>query len=118
LDTAVISAVQRLAVVLFGPVAGVFVDRWDRGRTMMAVSGVDMALVALLAVLAAEGRLGLAALYAVLLVTTGLEMLVGPAFHSVMSRLLPPEDLVAGNGLYRSVGSANSFLPRPSAVRS
>jgi len=110
LDTAVISAVQRLAVVLAGPVAGVFVDRWDRRRTMMAVNAVDMALVALLAVLAAEGRLGLAALYAVLLVMTGLEMLVGPAFHSVMSRLLPREDLVAGNGLYRSVGSANSFF--------
>jgi DHA3 family macrolide efflux protein-like MFS transporter len=110
LDTAVLSAVQRLGVVLAGPVAGVFVDRWDRRRTMMAVNAIDMGLVAVLAVLAGHGWLGLVPVYAVLLMMTGLAMLEGPAFHSVMSRVLPTEDLPSGNGLYRSVGSANSFV--------
>ncbi len=110
LDTAVLSAVQRLAIVLAGPVAGVFVDRWDRRRSMMAVDVIDMVVVLILAALAMRHVLGLAPIYAAVLIMAAVQMLVGPAFHSVMSRILPREDLAGGNGLYRSVGSANGFF--------
>ncbi len=110
LDTALLSAVQRLAIVVAGPVAGVFVDRWDRRHTMMAVDLVDMGIVLVLAALAMRHALGLVPIYAAILLMTGVGMLGGPAFHSVMSRILPREDLAGGNGLYRSVGSANGFF--------
>jgi MFS family permease len=110
LDTALLSAVQRLGNTLAGPVAGVLVDRWDRRRTLVGVDAVNMGIVMGLAILAARHALGPVPIYAALLLMTGVAMLQGPAFHSVMSRVLPREDLAAGNGLYRSVGSANGFF--------
>jgi DHA3 family macrolide efflux protein-like MFS transporter len=110
LATAALSAAQRIAVVVAGPVAGVLVDRWDRRRTMIGVDLFHMGVVLVLAVLALRHALGIIPIYGAILLMTAAEMLVGPAFHSVMSRILSPDDLPAGNGLYRSVGSANGFF--------
>ena len=110
LDTAALSAAQRVAVVVAGPVAGVLVDRWDRRRTMIGVDLFHMGVVLVVVVLALRHALGIIPIYGAILLMTAAEMLVGPAFHSVMSRILPSEDLAAGNGLYRSVGSANGFF--------
>lgn len=44
-------AAASLPFFLVGPLAGVFVDRWDKRRTMLAMDGARAALVALLAIL-------------------------------------------------------------------
>ena len=110
LNTAAVSVAQRLAVTLSGPVAGVYVDRWDRRRTLMGVNVVSTGVVLLTAVLAFRHVVGLWAVYAALFALTAAAMMERPAFHSVMSRILPRDQLAAGNGLYQSVGSANGFF--------
>lgn len=108
--TAVVSAIQRLGNVLGGPVAGVYVDRWDRRRTMLGVTGVNMAVVLVLAILAFYHLLTVWPIYAAVLVLSAIAMFTGPAFHSIMSRILARDELAAGNGLYQSVGAANGFF--------
>lgn len=108
--TAVVSAIQRLGNVLGGPIAGVYVDRWDRRRTLLGVTGVNMAVVLVLALLAFYHVLTVWPIYVVVLLLSAIAMVTGPAFHSIMSRILPRDDLASGNGLYESVGAANGFF--------
>lgn len=108
--TAIVSAIQRIGNVLGGPPAGVYVDRWDRRRTMLGVNLVNMGVVLALAVLAYGHVLTVWPIYGAVLILSGVGMLTGPAFHSIMARILPRRSLSSGNGLYQSVGAANGFV--------
>jgi MFS family permease len=84
--------------IFLGSVAGVFVDRWDRKRLMVIINLV--LAVALLPLLAIDA-LGLWVAYAVLLLTSVLEQLFGPAEGALLPNLLesPDDDLVTANAL-------------------
>ena len=84
--------------IAVGSVAGVFVDRWDRKRLMVAINLV--LAVALLPLLAIDA-LGLWVAYAVLVLTSLLEQLFGPAEGALLPNLLehPDDDLVTANAL-------------------
>lgn len=78
-----------------GPIAGVFVDRWDRRRTMIVA---DLLRVALLAALPFATSFSIAWLYAIVIVTKVISKFFWPAQAS----LLPDraeEELVAANAL-------------------
>jgi MFS family permease len=84
--------------ILFGSVAGVFVDRWDRRRLMVAVNLVQAAvLLALLLV----GELGLWVIYAVLVVESSVSQLFQPAQIALMPSLLSggEDQLITANAL-------------------
>jgi MFS family permease len=72
-------------VIIVGPVAGVFVDRWDKRRTMMVADLVRAALVATLGVVAMlpAGTIPvgiiLALIYTVVLLATGVAQFFQPA---------------------------------------
>jgi MFS family permease len=87
-----------LPSVLLGSVAGVFVDRWDRRRLMVAVNLV--LAVAVLPLLAID-LLGLWLAYAVLLLTSSLEQVFHPAEGALLPTLLenPDDDLLTANAL-------------------
>ena len=84
--------------ILLGSVAGVFVDRWDRQRLMVAINLV-MAVV-LLPLLAVDA-LGIWITYVVLFVGSSLELLFTPAEGALLPNLLenPDDDLVTANAL-------------------
>ena len=84
-------------MVLVGLVAGVFVDRWDRKRTMI-VTNLLMAL-ALLPLLLVDGTASTWIVYAVMAVESVLEVFFAPAEQAMLPRVVPDEDLVAANGL-------------------
>lgn len=84
--------------ILLGSVAGVFVDRWDRQRLMVAVNLLQAAsLLPLLMV----GQLGLWVVYAVLLVESSLSQLFHPAQVALMPSLLAggEDELLTANAL-------------------
>lgn len=110
IGTAIVSAIQRLGNVMGGPLAGVYVDRWDRRRAMVGVTLVNMAVVLSLAMLALWHILTVWPIYAAVFLLSGVGMVGGPAFHSIMSRILPRDQLATGNGLRESVGAANGFF--------
>ncbi|HLE58976.1 MAG TPA: MFS transporter, partial [Candidatus Limnocylindria bacterium] len=84
--------------ILLGSVAGVFVDRWDRRRLMVAVNLLQaVSLLPLLLV----GELGLWVAYAVLVVESSLSQLFSPAQVALMPSLLAggKDELLTANAL-------------------
>ncbi len=95
------SAVTLLASfvpqVLAGLVAGVFVDRWDRTRTMV-VTNLLLALGLLpLALLDPADRIWV--VYVVLVWESTLEVFFAPAEQAMLPRLVDDEELVTANAL-------------------
>lgn len=94
-----------LPSILVGSVAGVYVDRWDRRRTMI-VSQLLMA-VALLPLLLVDGPEDVWLVYAVIAAEGVLEQFWFPAEQALIPHLVPDEDLLvanAVNGQVRHVG--------------
>jgi predicted MFS family arabinose efflux permease len=83
--------------VLVGSVAGVFVDRWDRKRTMI-VANLLLA-VGLTPLLLVSGADRIWVVYAVLAVQSCIEVFFGPAEQAFLPRVVDDADLMAANGL-------------------
>jgi len=83
--------------VLVGSVAGVFVDRWDRRRTMV-VTNLLLA-VGLLPLLLVSGADRIWVVYVVLAVQSCIEVFFSPAEQALLPRVVDDADLVAANGL-------------------
>jgi MFS family permease len=84
--------------ILLGSVAGVFVDRWDRRRLMIAV---DLLLAACLLPLLAVDALGIWIAYLVLVASSCLEQLFEPAQVALVPRVVADGEgeLVLANSL-------------------
>ncbi|MGW3960827.1 MFS transporter [Amycolatopsis sp. NPDC005003] len=83
--------------LLFGSLAGVFVDRWDRKRTMV-VTNLLLALV-LVPLFAVHDRSTIWVVYVVVFVQGVLEQFFQPAEGAILPHVVPAEDLVAANAL-------------------
>ena len=84
-------------MVVVGLVAGVFVDRWDRKRTMWVTQVLLAAGLVPLLFVTDRDTIGL--VYVVMAVESVLEVFFSPAEQALLPRLVPDEDLVAANGL-------------------
>lgn len=84
-----------LPSVVFGSVAGVFVDRWDRQRVMI-VADLARALLLLPALLAPES---LPLLYAIAAAQGTLRLFFSPAEGALLPLLVHPDKLVTANAL-------------------
>jgi Na+/melibiose symporter-like transporter len=86
-----------LPQVLLGSLAGVFVDRWDRRRTMIAA---NLLLAAgLLPLLAFDGADRVWIAYLVVLFESCVEQFFTPAASSLMPHLVAEHDLITANAL-------------------
>jgi MFS family permease len=111
LATAGMLVALSLPHVLLGSVAGVFVDRWDRRRAMVACDvGRALALLPLLAV-PATGAIWL--VYVVGFLEQSCSAFFGPAKGALLPRVVARDDLVSANAL-ASVGDAVGRLVGPS----
>jgi predicted MFS family arabinose efflux permease len=87
--------------VLVGSVAGVFVDRWDRKRTMVATN--LLLAVGLLPLLVVSGETWIWLVYVVLAVQACVEVFFAPAEQAFLPNVVEDDDLVAANGLNAQV---------------
>jgi predicted MFS family arabinose efflux permease len=87
--------------VLVGSVAGVFVDRWDRKRTMVATN--LLLAVGLLPLLVVSGANWIWLVYVVLAVQACVEVFFAPAEQAFLPNVVEDDDLVAANGLNAQV---------------
>jgi predicted MFS family arabinose efflux permease len=91
-----------LPVVLFGPVVGVVVDRWDRRRAMWITDVVRALLVGLIPMLQMAGLLKLWHLYAVSFALSVLSLLFDVATVAVIPAM-GGSDLTRANASYQLV---------------
>jgi MFS family permease len=97
LVTSTVFLLGLLPGLIVGPLAGVLVDRWDRRRTLVAVSLGQAVL--LLPLLAVRGHQQLWIVYAVTAVEAALGHLFQPAKNAQVPALVPAGELVAANSL-------------------
>ena len=97
LATGGVVAASVIARLLIGPFAGVYVDRWDRRRTMLFGDLALAAVVAPLALVTSEGRVWI--VYGVAFCSAAIVQFVDPAESALVPRLVPPELLASANGL-------------------
>lgn len=82
--------------LLLGLIAGVFVDRYDRKRIMIAADILRGVLVLLIPFLVPHG---IAWLYVIVLLTSAIGQFFDPAWESVLPEVAPDEELAAANSL-------------------
>ena len=86
--------IATLPNLLFGPVAGTLVDRWDH-REVMIVSDLLRAGIVLLIPIAAVTDLGL--VYPLVFLVTTISIFFRPAKQAILPRLVAGDDLIAAN---------------------
>ncbi len=83
--------------ILFGSVAGVFVDRWNRKTTLVLANLVLAGATLPLLLVADESRLWV--VYPIVFLLELVEQFTGPAENAFLPRLVPADELVAANSL-------------------
>ena len=111
LVTASVFLVGLLPGLVVGPLAGVLVDRWDRRRTLVAVSLAQAAF--LLPLLAVDGRDRLWIVYLVMAVEAVLAQLNDPARNALVPTLVGSDDLVGANALIGVNGNLARLVGSP-----
>jgi MFS family permease len=95
--TAGMIVAELAPAVLLGSVAGVFVDRWERKRVLVASNLLQAAAVALLLLVPLEGWLWV--VYAVAAAQSAVAAFAQPAESALLPTLVPEERLLAANAL-------------------
>ena len=95
--TALAAASRLLPQLFLGSVAGVFVDRWDRRRTMLACNILLGCCLLSLTLVRSADRLWL--LYLQSIVQSALAQFLRPAENALVPRLVNEADLVPANAL-------------------
>lgn len=110
LATAVALAARFVPRVLFASVAGVFVDRWDRKRTMVLTDLARAAII--LPIVVAPDTL--AVVYSVMVLHGLIGLCFAPAEGALLPKLVGQEHLVAANAL-NSLNNSFGMLIGPAA---
>src|SRR5215217_13751 len=88
---------NKLSALILGSVAGVFVDRWDRKRTMVVANLIRAPVLLLLVVVDSAERIWI--VYLVAAVVSAVGQFFRPAENALLPRLVGEEHLVPANAL-------------------
>lgn len=89
-----LTLVHVVAYLGFAPFAGVFVDRWDRKRTMIVADLLRAALVAAIPLLMSHGKVWL---YAVSFLVTVVSLFFDPARNAALPKIVSEPELFMAN---------------------
>lgn len=110
LATGAMFIVNNLPTILFGSLAGVFVDQWDRRRTMLGADLLRAGLLLLLLPLHFFGAIWLVYPVAFLLATVA--QFFRPAKSALIPSLVAQDELLSAN-TFNSIGSDLAMLAGP-----
>lgn len=85
---------RMLPVLLFGVLAGVVADRYDKRRILASCQLVTMAMHFVLAALVLSGRIELWQVFVTAVVSGGAMAFNHPARQSLIPKMVPPEDVM------------------------
>jgi MFS family permease len=112
--------------IFLGPIAGVFVDRWDKRRTMLAMDAVRAALILLL--LPATGLVGgrflghptaalqLAAIYTTVVLATVCQQFFGPARIALIGDIVSSGDRARASAMSQITMAMAAIVGPPLAA--
>lgn len=96
-----------LPTLLVGLLAGVFVDRWNRKRIMIAADLIRAVFVALIPLLL---PFGIAWLYIVVMLSSAITQFFDPAQSSVLPEVASDEELTAANSMMTISGIGSTVV--------
>lgn len=102
LDMTFIGVLQTVPPLLFGPFAGVFLDRISKRTAMMVIDLTRTVLLGAIPVLYGMGWLTLTRLYALVFVTAVFAMAFGPALNATFPLFVKNDQLTRVNALMQS----------------
>lgn len=98
-----------IPVFLIGPVAGVYVDRWDRRRTMYACDLLRAILVLTIPLFLFYTK-ALSPIYLIIFITFSIGRFFVPAKLSIIPELVDKKDLLIANSLVNITGMIAAIL--------
>jgi MFS family permease len=112
---------EAVPILVVGPLAGVWVDRWDRRRAMLGADACRTVLIAsLLAVPALGARLGpagaIAAVYAVVAAESCCAQFFNPSRLAVLGAVVRPAERARASGLLQATSSGAAIAGPPLAA--
>jgi MFS family permease len=111
LATSAMFIAQTLPRLLFGPLAGVLVDRWNRKHTLVAANLAQAMVLPLLLLVQSTDLLWL--LYLVAFVQTAISLFVQPAERALVPRLVGEERLLSANSLLAFIWELSRLIAPP-----
>jgi MFS family permease len=99
---ALMAIALAVPAIIVGPVAGVFVDRWERRRVMLASDLIRAAIVLGFLLVRSPDQLWILYLLAIAHATVGTFFF--PARAALMPRVVPAEGLMAAKSLNQIAG--------------
>jgi MFS family permease len=108
-------------VLVIGPAAGVYLDRWNRRRIMMVADACRAGLVAALLALPALGPAGgpaaeVAAVYLVVAGCSAAAQFFNPSRLAMLGRIVPPADRARASGMLQAAASLAAIAGPPLAA--
>ncbi|GMV51613.1 MAG: MFS transporter [Nitrospira sp.] len=100
-----VGLLQTIPPLLFGPVIGVYLDRWPKKQVMVWVDVIRAGLTFLIPALYAVDALSIERLYLLIFVTSIVSTVFGPALVSAVPLLVRPSELTAANALIQGTGN-------------
>jgi MFS family permease len=110
LKMSLIGVLQTIPPLLFGPLAGVLLDRLDKRKAMIIIDVMRAVLLAAIPVLYAIGVLTLPWLYVLVFVTAMFSMAFGPALNATLPLIAKKEQLTGINALMQSALTIGQLL--------
>ena len=104
LQLATLLSFTILPVFVVGPIAGVYVDRWDRRKTMFVCDFLRGLLVLLIPLYIIDGKMSLLPLYCVVFLLFSIGRFFVPAKLAIVPELVPREQLLLANSLVNTTG--------------
>ena len=101
---------QTIPPLVFGPLAGVLLDRLDKRRAMIVIDLVRTGLLASIPILHALGLLTLPLLYVLVFVIAMFSMAFGPALNATLPLVVKKEQLTGVNALMQSAMTIGQLL--------
>src|SRR5688500_13003133 len=110
LKMSLIGVLQTIPPLLFGPFAGVLLDRIAKRRAMIIIDVVRTALLATIPILYAFGLLPLPVLYVLVFVIAMFSMAFGPALNATLPLIVKKDQLTRINALMQSAMTIGQLL--------
>jgi predicted MFS family arabinose efflux permease len=105
-----ISFFAIVPIIVFSPIAGALVDRWDRRLTLVLSEGGAALTPLLIVVLISVDRLEIGLIYIIVAISAVFRAFQFPAFSAATTLLVPKEQLGRASGLTQLAGGIGQLI--------